>query len=90
MPLCVGAAAPTSVPVVLVISEPQTPAELRSLEGRGSGRCNALDTSASRLPGAEARSRKEWVGEPREWGGSGVPRPDLVLSVDDIDAESDS
>lgn len=89
MPLCVGAAAPTSVPVVLVISEPHTPAALRSLGGRVSGRCNALDMSASRLPGAEARSKKEWVGESCEWG-SGVTRPELDLSVDDIDAVSES
>ena len=82
MLLCIGAAAPTSVPVVLAISEPKTPAALRSLEGRVSGRCNTLDMSASRLPG----SRKEWVGETR----SGVPRPDVVLCVDDSDAVSDS
>ena len=89
MPLCVGAAAPTSVPVVLAISGPKTPAALRSLEGRVSGRCNALDMSASRLAGAEARSKKEWVGESCEWD-SGVTRPEPDLSVDVIDAESES
>jgi hypothetical protein len=85
----VGAAAPTSVPVVLAISDPKTPAALRSLDGRASGRCSALDMSASRLPGAEATSKKEWVGESCEWG-SGVTRPELALSVDDNDAESES
>ena len=40
--LCVGVAAPASVPDVLAISEPKTPAVLRSLEGRVSGRCNAF------------------------------------------------
>ena len=89
MLLCVGAAAPTSAPVVLAISDPQTPAALRSLEGRVSGRCNALDMSARRLPGAEAKSKKECVGESCEWR-SGVPWPEFVLDVDEIDAESES
>lgn len=86
MLLCVGAVAPTSVPVVLAISEPKTPAALRSLEGRVSGRCSALDMSASRLPCTDARSMNEWVGEWR----SGVAWPDLVLRVDVVDAESES
>ena len=48
---------------------------------RVSTRCNILDMSASRLAGAEVRSRKEWVGESCECG-PGVPQPELVLDVE--------
>lgn len=74
---------------MLAISGPKTPAALRSLDGRVSGRCNALDMSASRLAGAEARSKKERGGESCEWD-SGVIWPEPGLSVDVIDAVSES
>jgi hypothetical protein len=73
------------VPPLVLIASPA----LRSFDGRASGRGNALDTSASCLPGTDPTSKKERVRESCGWS-SGVTWPELVLSVDDIDAVSES
>lgn len=62
-----------------MINGPQTPAALRSLRGRDSGRCRALDAVAGRFPVTDARSCREWAGEIRRG----------CACVSDIDATSE-